>query len=69
MLDTLLILTALLALALAGGAAIRARHLSSVLGDQGLQLGAIRERIHMSDDDVDRYHDRIHPACAETGGR
>ncbi len=68
MLDTLLILAVLAALALASAAAIRVRHLADLVVDHDLQLGAVRDRAGVTDNDVDDYHDRIHPDCAETGG-
>lgn len=69
MLMTLLILTTLVALALAGSAAIRVRQLAVWLRDHNVELGAIRDRIGLTDSDVDDWHDRVHPECAETGGR
>jgi heme O synthase-like polyprenyltransferase len=61
MLTTLLILTALLALALAGRAAARVHHLEHALRGQGLEIGALCARVGVTDQDVDAYHARIHP--------
>ena len=69
MLMTLLALVALAALAVAGWTARRLSCLEGLASDHDLQLGAISERVGVTGGDVDAYHDRIHPECAETGGR
>lgn len=69
MLTTLLILTALVSLALAGHAAARVRHLEYALRGQALEIGALCERVGVTDRDVDEYHARIHPGWAQAGER
>ncbi|QJY46633.1 hypothetical protein [Pseudonocardia broussonetiae] len=69
MLTTLLIVAVIAAMATAAWALRYAQQLGSAVLDHDLQLGAVRERVHVTDLDVDRYHDRIHPACAETSDR
>lgn len=41
----------------------RIRHLDHALRGQSLEMGAVRERVGVSDYDVDGYHSRIHPEC------
>lgn len=69
MLDTLLTITALLALAVAAWALHRVEVLSRELSYIDVALCATRERAGVTDNDVDDYHDRIHPDCAEAGER
>ena len=49
--------------------AFRVRHLEHALRGQGLEIEAVRERAGVTENDIDDYHDRIHPRCAETGDR
>lgn len=69
MLTALLIVAVIAAMAAAGLALHRVQQLGSTVVDHDLQLGAVRERAGVTDNDVDDYHDRVHPECAETGGR
>jgi hypothetical protein len=68
-LDILLTITALAALVTATSALQRLHWHDRWLLDHNLELGALRERAGITEQDIEDYHDRIHPARAETGGR
>lgn len=68
-LDNLLYIAFLCTATSALYSALRVRSLDHTLRDHALQLGALREQANLSDCDVDRYHERVHPHCAELGGR